>query len=485
MTNAERILRHAVRVRVVYRYVGELCQVLGVAALVPAAAAVLFREYDAVPPYLAAGLVFFGLGILGRRWPAPREIQRNEALVIAAAAFALAPLVLSGPLVFHGIPWLDAFFEATSGVTTTGLSTLASVEARSQTFLFARAWMQWVGGLGFVVLSLALTLEPGVASRRLGSAGLDPEQVAGSMRAHARRVLWVYLCLTAFGAVVLIVLGAGIFDAVVHCFAAITTGGFAPRDTSLAALAPHLRFGILGVALLGAVPLVLYIELGRRRPGRCVRDAEVRALLFCVVLVGALLLATARFDATSADLRLADLALLAVSAQTTTGFSTLSPASLPATGQVILILSMIVGGSHGSTAGGIKLLRVLVVMRLLYWLVAQTRLPPHAVSNPTLSGERLGEAELLRAAALTLLFLMVLAGSWICFLGYGYPPLQALFEVASATGTVGLSAGITRPELEPALKVILCVNMLLGRLEVFAVLVALSPGTWFGRRASE
>jgi trk system potassium uptake protein TrkH len=202
------------------------------------------------------------------------------------------------------------------------------------------------------------------------------------------------------------------------------------------------------------------------------------------VLVGALLFASVRFGGPVPGLAISELALLSVSAQTTAGFSTFSPAQLPEAGQVIVILSMIVGGSQGSTAGGVKLLRVLIVLRLVHWMIAQTRLPPHAVSGPTLSGERLTETECLRAAALILLFLAVLGVSWLCFLGYGYPPLQGLFEVASATGTVGLSAGIARPELEPALKVILCVDMLLGRLEVFAVLVALSPRTWVGRRAS-
>jgi trk system potassium uptake protein TrkH len=123
------------------------------------------------------------------------------------------------------------------------------------------------------------------------------------------------------------------------------------------------------------------------------------------------------------------------------------------------------------------------MLRLIQWLVGRTRLPPHAVSGPTLGGERLASDELLRAAALILLFLAVLVVSWLVFLAHGYDALDALFEVASATGTVGLSAGIARPDLEPLLKGVLCVDMLVGRLEIFAILVALSPRTWIGRRA--
>ena len=128
------------------------------------------------------------------------------------------------------------------------------------------------------------------------------------------------------------------------------------------------------------------------------------------------------------------------------------------------------------------ILRLLVILRLVRWLIARTRLPAHAVSAPTLSGQRLDEGELLNAATVVLLFLVVSVASCLPFLFYGYAPLEALFEVASATGTVGLSVGVAGPDLEPGLKGVLCADMLLGRLEVFAVLVALSPRTWIGRR---
>ena len=480
----ERALRHAVRVRVVLRYAGELSLVLGVTALVPMLGAGLFREFHLMLPYGLVAALLLGLGTAARRAPAPRELQRNEALVVTAVAFVLSPLVMSGPLVFQGISWIDALFEAISGVTTTGLSTLASVEDRSRTFLLGRAWMQWVGGLGFVVLSLALVLGPGIASRRLGAGSLDPADVAGSMRAHARHVLWIYLGLTVLGVIVLLLLGATGFDAVVHAFAGVSTGGFAPRDTSLEVLGLRMQWGVLAISLLGAISLPLYGELRRGRWKRLRDDAEARALLLFVAVAGSLLFLATRLGSQHPAASPSDLALLAISAQTTAGFSTFPVGELPASAKAILVLSMITGGSLGSTAGGIKLLRILVVVRLLQWLIAETRLPSHAVSGPTLSGERLEQPELLRAAAWIFLFLAVVVVSWLPFLAYGYEPLEALFEVASATGTVGLSVGLSRPELEPFLKGVLCVNMLLGRLEVFALIVAVSPRTWIGRRAS-
>lgn len=480
----ERALRHAVRVRVVLRTVGELGLVLGATALVPTLGAVGFGELHLVLPYAGVGAVLFGLGLLARRTPAPRDLQRSEALVVTVAAFVLAPLAMSVPLAMQGIPWLDALFEAVSGVTTTGLSTLASVEGRPRTFLLARAWMQWVGGLGFVVLSLALVLGPGMAARRLGASGLDPSDTVGSMRAYARRVLLVYLALTALGVALLVALGATGFDAVVHTFAGVSTGGFAPRDASLAALGARLQWGVLGVSLLGAFSLPLYHELRMGRWRRLRDDPEARALLVAIAVVAGFLFLALRGASGPAGVGASDVALLAVSAQSTTGFATFDLAALPDAAKALLVGSMLLGGSVGSTAGGMKLLRVLLVVRLVQWLVAQTRFPPHAVTAPTLAGERLEAPELLRAAAVILLFGAVVAGSWLPFLAFGHAPLDALFEVASATGTVGLSVGVTGPDLEPALKGVLCLDMLLGRLEVFAILVALAPRTWIGRRTS-
>jgi trk system potassium uptake protein TrkH len=478
---AERALRHAVRPRVVVRYLGELGLVLGAMTAVPVLGAALLGEFRLMVPYALTGGLLLALGAWARRTPTAAAPQRNEAVVVVAAAFLLSSLVLSGPLVALGLPWPDALFEAVSGVTTTGLSTLGSVQAHPRTFLLARAWMQWAGGIGFVVLSLALTLGPGVAARRLGAPLLEPGDAATSMRERARRLLLVYLALTGFGVLALLFLGAGVFDAVLHTLAGVSTGGFAPRDASLAPLARRLQCGVLGISALGAVSLPVYFHLRQGRWRTLRDDVEVRALLLAIVVVAALVLAAAALGGAAGGSS-GDLALLAVSAQTTTGFATFAIEGLPDAAKAVLVVSMLTGGSLGSTAGGMKLLRVLLIARLLQWLFMQTRLPAHALSAPTLAGERLDASEILQAAAVILLFAVVLVASWIPFLVYGYAPMDALFEVASATGTVGLSVGIARPELEPVLRGVLCMDMLLGRLEVFALLVAVSPRTWIGRR---
>jgi trk system potassium uptake protein TrkH len=173
---------------------------------------------------------------------------------------------------------------------------------------------------------------------------------------------------------------------------------------------------------------------------------------------------------------------LALSAQTTTGFASTPVADLDAGSKIVMIISMAIGGSVGSTAGGIKILRLLILLRLFQLTVRRIAVPSHAVVRVQLGGRHLEDDDLLRALVLIALFGAVIILSWLPFVVAGYEPLDALFEVVSATATVGLSTGITNMALPSWLKAILCVDMLAGRLEIVALLIVLYPGTWFGKR---
>lgn len=481
----DRVLRSAVRVGVVFRSVAGFGVVIGVATLVPTVGALVLGEPLLALPYAVLSVLLFGSGLLARRTPPPKQIQQNEALVITTLAFGMVSVLMAVPYVLEGVHPLDALFESVSGVTTTGLTTLGTVEDRSSTFLLARSWLQWIGGFGFVALFIAIVLEPGVAARRLSAVGLDPPTTETGLRHHARVILRIYLIVTGAGIALLLLLGASPFDAVLHTFAGVSTGGFAPRDASLAPLDTRLQCGVLFLSLVGSIPLLL-LSRWRRRPGARPwwSDLEVRTLPLLIAVAAVLLLSLGGPWSGDGAGPVKDAILLAVTAQTTAGFSTVEVGDLSGFALVVVIAAMCIGGAQGSTAGGIKILRLRILGRLVGYRVARAQLPPHAVSPMTLGGERCEPDEGLRAATIAFLFLGTVLLSWLPFLAYGYAPLDALFEVVSATATVGLSSGISRPELEPFLKGVLCMAMLLGRLEVFAVLVTLSRGTWFGRRSS-
>jgi len=179
---------------------------------------------------------------------------------------------------------------------------------------------------------------------------------------------------------------------------------------------------------------------------------------------------------------LADAVFLGISAATTAGFSNMDVSQLDPASKLVLMVAMGIGGEVGSTAGGIKILRLLILLRLLQLVIRRTALPRHAFLEPRLGEHRIEDIEIIAVLSVVVGFFAVILLSWIPFLIFGYDPLNALFEVVSATSTTGLSAGITQEDLPALLKSILCFDMLAGRLEVVALLVLLYPRTWYGTR---
>jgi trk system potassium uptake protein TrkH len=471
-----------VRWPILGKYLGQLALVLAILAVAPLLVTLLAGERLPVPRYLAVIAVLGAAGWPLSRLRAPDQLQGNEAMVIVTLAFVLGPFLMAWPMAAAGLSYLDALFEAVSGITTTGLTTLNSVADRPISFLFARAWLQWFGGLGIAVLTVALLARQGLASRKLvESAGA--EILVSTSRAHARRVLAVYLLLTAIAFLLIWAAGLAPFDALIHALAAVSTGGFSGFDRSLGgSLPPFVSYAVMLAAVLGAVSLPTYYAALRRGPRALWADYELRALLLLCAVWSSVLALWFGLHGMGLDKALHHGILLAVSAQTTTGFSTLDPVGLAAFPKGALILAMAVGGSVGSTAGGIKLLRWLILLRLVQLLLRRASVPEHVVVEARLGGRQVDAAELERGMLVVALMATVVLLSWLAFLAYGVPPLDALFEVVSATATVGLSAGVTAPDLPAALKALLCLDMLAGRLEVMALLITLYPSTWFGRR---
>ncbi len=479
MENTLKSLHYAVRFKTLAKYLGTLALMLATLACVPLLVSLWFGEYALSLRYLTVIIVLLIIGLPSLKLPHPDDVQFNESLTITALAFIIAPLIMTYPMMGAGLSFIDAWFEAVSAITTTGLSTIADLEQMPHTFLFARAWMQWYGGLGIVVVSVAILLNHPLALRRLVNP--SGETMITTTRLYARRTLVVYSVITLAGLALLMLLLDDAFIALLLTLAAISTGGFAPINNSLGDLPWLTQVAVCALGLAGAIPFIFYYRVWRGSWREVWGDFEVRALLLIIAAV-CLLLSLAL----NADLGWSEAwrhgVVLGLSAQTTTGFSSLNISELSALPLLVLIFAMLIGGSAGSTAGGIKVLRLLILIRLVQLIVRRSALPPHAVSEARLGGRALEGNEVERALVLILLFIAVIAASWLVFIGHGYAPLPALFEVTSAAGTVGLSSGITSAALEPLLKALLCLNMLLGRVEIIALLVVLYPRTWIGKR---
>lgn len=481
MALMETALVYAARPRVVGKYLGRLFLVLAVLSLAPLVASVVFAEYAYTARFAVVVLGYAAVGALLERLPSPARVQPNEAALVVALAFLIAPVVMAYPLSISGAPFIDVLFEAVSGVTTSGLSTFATVEGQPRTFLFGRAFMQWYGGLGIAVFAVALISAHHMASRRLIES-VGEEALATTTGTHARRVLLVYCALTVIGFAVLWTLSGDGFAALTHVMSAVSTGGFSSFDDGLAGfggLGPVLWTSFL--SLCGAVALPLYFFATQRGIGVVSRDEELRALvIFVLVFTVALMWGNSAAN-TNLDHIVAGLVTV-ISAQTTTGFSYADTQSLTAVQMGALMIAMLIGGSVGSTAGGIKIYRTLIAAKMVAFLLRRGSIAAHAVSAPMLGGRQLENDEIQRALVVVVLFVATIALSWLPFLAYGYDPLRSLFEVVSATCTVGLSAGITADTLPTPLKLVLCLDMWLGRLEIIGMLVVVYHRVWWGRR---
>jgi len=486
---AETTLAYAVRWTAICRYLGHLCLALVGIALIPAAFALMTGNLPFAWRTGVVATMLAALGVLMSRVGGPRELMTNEAMVVIAVGYLATATFMAWPLMADGLAPLDAMFHAMSAVTTTGLSTLASVEEHSPSLWFTQAWMQWYGGLVIVVLAVFL-VGPGPAAKRLSANEMDHRDVLGGTRSRAVRTLVIYGGMTVIGVLLLRLLGAGWPDALLHTLTAISTGGFSSHDDSLLGLGGFpVQAGATVLGLTGAVSWAVYHNLLHRAAGaagwnRDLLRGQVLALLAACVLATTLLVLTMSLvQGMPLNEVLRHAPLLAVSAQTTTGFSTMQVAALDDGSKLVLAAAMLIGGDFGSTAGGIKIFRLLILMRLLQLALLRTALPPHAVPRPSLGHGPLEERDTEDATAMVALYGLVVLGSWFAFLLHGYPAADSLFEVVSATATVGLSSGLSSPELAPVLKGVLVLDMWMGRLEILAVLILFHPRTWFGRRA--
>jgi trk system potassium uptake protein TrkH len=467
------------------KYFGQLLLVVAALTLFPLAVSLISRETSITFRY---SIVVGGLGLLGwlfSKKRASEEVQVNEGIVLVASVFLVISFVMSYPLMASsGLHFSDAFFEAVSGVTTTGLSTLGTVQDKTTTFLFSRAWMQWYGGLGIVVLSLALLFRPGRAAKKLSVTEAEEEDLVGGTKAHARRVFTVYGAITLLGVLLLLLTGVDPLNALVYTLASVSTGGYAPYDASLRALGGLAsEWGVIVLCLACAIPLSFYPVFFRKGWRTSPNAMQLVGLLVACLAVSLLLGLSMRVAQQSSWMEILEKApILALSAQTTAGFSNADVSLLPASAKLALIVAMALGGGVGSTAGGFKILRLLILIGLVRLVIKRTCVSKHAVVVPRVAGQKMVETDVQESVLIVMLFVVGIVFSWLSFVFMGYAPLDSLFEVVSAIGTVGLSSGVTSMGMPGFLKGVLCADMLLGRLEILAWLIMFYPKTWVGRR---
>lgn len=404
------------------------------------------------------------------------RVGMREGGLIVLASWVMAILLSALPFVLTGaLTPLNAFFETTSGWTTTGLSVM-DVRATSPLFLLWRSVMQLVGGAGFAVVMLAaLVGPPGVG---FASAEGRGDQLLPNVQRSMVLVLRIYGTCVLFGFLGYVLAGMPAFDAVNHAFCALSTGGFSTRVESIGAYqSVGIELVTFPLMLLGTTNFAVLWALARGRIRPVLRNGEVRLGVLLTLLFVPLVLVTAVLPHHQGLKALRIGAFETLSAISTTGYSTVGYTEWPPAAVGALILLMLIGGGTCSTAGGFKLHRAYVLLRAVGWQLRAHVLPERAVlQREVWKGEEalpVSAQDVERLTTFLVLYLGTFAAGVLVISAHGYSLRDSLFEFASCIGTVGLSIGVTAPDSPALVRLTQMAGMLLGRLEFFVVLYAL------------
>lgn len=481
---------------------GLLLAYLALSGLVPAAVAVWYGEPPW--PFLGATAIGGGVGLaLQRLGRGSGQVGFREGYLVVALTWLLAALYGSLPYLLSGEPQLDrpvdALFEAMSGFTTTGASVLTDVEALDHSLLLWRQLTQWLGGMGIIVLAIAVLPRLRVGGRQLLESEMPGPELdfAERIRSTAQRLWLLYVGLTAAQIAILTLIGVvgldhrmGLFEAVSSAFAALPTGGFMPENRSyqdFAAISQWVTTAFMVVA--GANFVLTYRALVRRRPGIALRDEELR--LYVGLLVGASAIVTAQIWAeglAGGEAAVRHGVFQTVSLMTTTGFASIDFAVWPTLVVMTFVLLMFVGGSAGSTGGSIKVVRHLLLGKSLRRELRQT-VHPELVLPVRLNGIVVDERTLRALTSFILLYLGVfVAGAGLLAIdgaiqGPSIRPIDTIAAAATTLGNVGPALGDVGPMASFApfsdiSSLVMIGLMWLGRLELIPVLVLLTRRYW-------
>jgi len=407
------------------------------------------------------------------------SVMRSSLTVLFAWGWGILlgalPFILSGQLT-----WVQALFEAVSGWTTTGLSVM-DVSHTSHIFLFHRSFMQFCGGLGFVMMMVTLVKDK--QSMNLYNAEGHPDKLVPNLKKTAQTICVMYNGFLAAGTLAYVLAGMNVFEALNHAMCSLSTGGFSTRLNSIG---EYHSFSIelitIVLMLIGTTNFAVLLLLVKRKWKQAFGVSEVKfmfLLLLIFVPVTAISLVFGMHIGVAEGFRRALFDI--TSALSTTGYSSMSYASWPPLAIGVLILMMLIGGGIGSTAGGIKLSRVYLMLRITMQIIRIRLLPPRNVDSPYYIRAQ-GKTPIDSSLALdtsgfiTCYLGLYIVGSLLLTVTANCSLTEAMFEFASAIGTVGLSIGITSPTTGAATLIIEIFGMLLGRLEIFIVLIGIYSG---------
>lgn len=482
-------VRHLVHV------VSLMLMAVSAALAVTTVVAFIYGDGDG-PAFLLATAIPLAVGYGGYRLTdIVRDLSVREGYAVVAFAWLIIGLAGALPFVITGVvdSPVAAIFESISGFTTTGATVFADIEALPHGILLWRSFTQWLGGMGIIVLGIAILPYLGVGGMQLFRAevpGPTPERLQPRIAQTAKLLWYVYAGMTAAQVTLYVAGGLSVFDGVTHAFSTMSTGGFSPRSASIAAFdSAYIQYVTIAFMFLAGVNFSLHYRALSSRGRIYVRDAEFR--FYTAVLLGAAVLVAGLVFASGGarvggERVLRDALFQVVSIGTTTGFVTRDYELWPLGAQLVLLGLMFVGGMSGSTGGGVKTVRIHVLMR---HVVAEMKksVHPRAVVATRVGAKVVGEGVLLNVLAFLLLYVLLYAVGALLLALLGSDLPTAVGASAAAIGNIGPGLGDVGAVdnygwMGAGSQLVLVFLMVAGRLELFTVLLLFHPDLWRGAR---
>lgn len=488
--------------RTVLRDMGAVFIMIGIVSLVTVIVPLFYGEIpgetiDGVTPILITCAVFFLLGVpfyLFFKNADPANFK--SAMVTAALGWLIISVIGSFPFLL--MPYnvntlavmdsLSAFFESMSGWTGTGLTMVDNEALLPYTLQFWRTFIQWIGGVGVIVLTLSILARPGTGSYVLYKGEARDQKTHPSVVSTVRTIWWIFLLYTVIGIVALTVAGflssghgMDPWESINHAMTGLATGGFSVTDDSIASFDAVSQFIIVLLMVLGSIAFAAHYDLLNHRFKRFFHDPQFKAMIILFgigILILTLLNVSGVLSLLSFSEAFGPAAFQFISALSCTGFASVETLTTWSESSLLLLsFAMVIGGAAGSTAGGIKLFRAILLYKGAGWRIKQAISTPRRVFVHKLGEKSLSKdnaMDLINEAAIISFIWVIILSVSVMILSTIYSDFrlgQVVFEVCSAQGNVGLTAGITSISMNTLAKSMLIVNMWIGRLEIIPVIV--------------
>ncbi len=459
--------------------------------VLPLVVSLIYGEEDVLPlTYsLIITLMTGALLAVGNRKHKKEDLKHRDGFVSVTLSWVVIALLGSLPYLFSGAfgSFTDAYFEAMAGFTTTGSSVMTEIEVEPHGILFWRSLTQWMGGMGIVLFSLAILPMLGAGGMSLFKAEV-PEITVDKLRPRivdtAKALWYIYALLTAIAAALYMIGGMTFFDALCHAFTTLATGGFSTKNASIAYYdSSFIQLVCTVFMFMAGVNYTLYFLAFRGHMSRIIHSAELRFYLFTVIVATSfVMMSVYHTDYTSLFESFRYSVFQVVSIMTTTGYATADYEGWSSFAQVMLITMMLFGGMIGSTGGGMKQIRVLVMIKQIYRELYQL-IHPHAVTFLKVDGKNLTKEILGSIWGFLFLFLFICVFATLVISATGVDMITSLSTSVSAICNVGPALGSAGPaenyaSLPSAAKWMLVFCMLTGRLEVYTVIIIFVPKFW-------